>query len=448
MPLIRSIGRWTLTALVVNTIVGSSIFGLPSELTRLLGRASPIAMLVAAGIVSLIVACMAEVASQFSETGGPYLYVRSAFGGFAGLQVGWFWILASIGGGAGCANLFVQYLGSIWHPATQPGVRIAIITLIITVPAVANYFGVRSGANLSTTLTVAKLLPLVLLIVLGLVYFNSRPQLISAVEFTHPGSAAWLRALLLLTFAYSGFENAMAPGAEVKDPRRTMPFALVTGLIGCAILYALVQFVAVATIGTKASEYPLAETASVLFSHGGLFIAVAVMMSTYGWLAGDILLSPRIVYSFAETGDAPHFLARIHSGFHTPAIALFVYAALTWMLAVTGTFLWVAAIAAASSLILYIGVCASLIRLRKLAPNRDAFRVPFGPTLAIIAICISLALISALDVRQVLLMSVTALLATANWWWAKHHSAGQQQASEMVTATPPSESISGQPKIL
>jgi amino acid transporter len=439
MPLIRSIGRWTLAALVINAIVGSSIFGLPSELTRLLGRASPIAMLVAAGIISIIIACMAEVASQFTDTGGPYLYVRTAFGRFAGLQVGWFWILASIGGGAGCANLFVQYFASIWHPATQSGLRIAIITFLIAVPVTANYFGVRSGANLSNTLTVAKLLPLVLLIVLGFVHFGREPQLISAVEFTSPGSAAWMRALLLLTFAYSGFENAMAPGAEVKDPRRTMPFALVTGLVVCAVLYALVQFVTVATIGTTPSEYPLADTASVLVRHGGLFVAVAVMMSTYGWLAGDILLSPRIVYSFAETGDAPALLARIHSGFHSPTLALFVYAALTWMLAVTGTFLWVAAIAAASSLILYCGVCASLIRLRKLNPKRDAFRVPFGPILAVVAICISIALISALDIRQVLLMSVTALLATANWWWGKHHQAQQRQPSGAVSATAASE---------
>jgi amino acid transporter len=435
MPLIRSIGRWTVTALVVNSIVGASIFGLPSELTRLLGRASPIAMLVAAAIISIIIACMAEVASQFTETGGPYLYVRTAFGRFAGLQVGWFWILASIGGGAGCANLFVQYLGSIWHPATQAGVRIAVITILIAVPVVANYFGVRNGASLSNTLTIAKLLPLVLLIILGLIHFSRQPQLISVVEFTHPGSAAWIQALLLLIFAYSGFENTMAPGAEVKDPRRTMPFALWTGIVACAALYALVQFVAVATIGTKPSEYPLADTASVLLSHGGLFVALAVMVSTYGWLAGDILLSPRIVYSFAETGDAPQFLAKIHSGFHTPALALFAYAALTWILAITGTFLWVAATAAASSLVLYSGVCASLIRLRKMNPNKDAFRVPFGPVLAIVAICISLALVTALELRQVLLMSVTAVLATANWWWAKHREEQQRRAPTGLVRT-------------
>src|SRR5215472_2941876 len=155
MPFVRAMGRWTLTALVINSILGASIFGLPSELNRLLSRSSPVAMLVAAGVVSTIVACMAEVASQFSESGGGYLYVRTAFGRFAGLQVGWFWILASIGGGAGCSNLFVQYLGSIWHPATQSGARIAIITVLIAMPTLANYLGVRSGANLSNTLTIA-----------------------------------------------------------------------------------------------------------------------------------------------------------------------------------------------------------------------------------------------------------------------------------------------------
>jgi hypothetical protein len=165
----------------------------------------------------------------------------------------------------------------------------------------------------------------------------------------------------------------------------------------------------------------------------------AVMMSTHGWRAGGILLPPRIVYSFAETGDAPEFLARIHSGFHTPALALFVYAALTWMLAVTGTILWVAAIAAAPSLILCSGVCASLIRFRRLNPKRDAFRVPSGPVLIVVAICISLALISALEVRQVLLMSLTALFATANWLWAKCHAAHQRRASVLISATGASE---------
>ena len=160
MAFVRAIGRWSLTALVINAIIGSSIFGMPSEITRLVGRASPLAMLLAALVISLIVACMAEVASQFTEAGGSYLYVRTAFGRFAGLQVGWFWLLTSMAAGAASANLFVQYLASIWPAAGHSVARIVIITVLIAIPTTVNYFGVRGGTYLSNILTVAKLLPI------------------------------------------------------------------------------------------------------------------------------------------------------------------------------------------------------------------------------------------------------------------------------------------------
>ena len=103
MEFVRSIGRWAMIGLVINSIIGSGIFGVPSELIRLLGRASPLAMIVAALAMAVIMAAVTEVASQFSDPGGPYLYVRTAFGRFAGLQVGWFWLLAVVGGGAASA---------------------------------------------------------------------------------------------------------------------------------------------------------------------------------------------------------------------------------------------------------------------------------------------------------------------------------------------------------
>jgi len=303
--------------------------------------------------------------------------------------------------------------------------------MLIAVPTLANYLGVRSGANLSNILTITKLLPLLVLIVLGLFRFLHEPQLISPTEFSHPGLGAWLRALLLLIFAYAGFENTLAPSAEIREVRRTVPFALAVGLLICATLYASIQFITVATLGTRLSEYPLAETASALLSHGALLVAIAVMLSTYGWLSGDILASPRIMYAFAENGDAPLFLARTHSTFRTPALAIFMYAALTWVLSVTGTFLWVAAVGGASSLILYSGVCAALIRLRHRYPDAQAFRIPFGTVLAVVAIGISVALVSALDRRQAMLMVATALIATVNWWWAKQR---ETRASQAVVA--------------
>ena len=436
MAFVRSIGRWSMTALVVNSIIGNSIFGLPAELTRLLGRASPIAMLVAALIVSIIVACMAEVASQFTEAGGSYLYVRKAFGRFAGLQVGWFGLFACIAGGAANATLFVFYFASIWPAAGERWSRIGIMAAVIVIPTVVNYFGVRRGANMSTVLTVAKLLPLVLLIALGLAHFiQQQPQPAAVAEFAKPGMSAWLRALLLLIFAYAGFEFAVAPGGEIENPRRTVPFGLATGLLVCALVYTLIQFVTVATIGASATQHPLADTASVLLRRGGsLFVAIAVMISTYAWISGNIVTAPRIVYAFAANGDAPAFLAKINPRFNTPVLAIAVYAVLMFLLATTGTYLWVAAVGAAALLILYSAVCASLIRLRRMQPEAQALRIPFGPAFAVLSIAISVALISALDRHQVLLIGVTALLATTNWGWAKQRSTEGPATTELAAS--------------
>ena len=424
-----------MTALVVNSVIGNSIFGLPAELTRLLGRSSPLAMVIAGLIVSITVASMAEVASQFTEAGGSYLYVRRAFGRFAGLQVGWFGIFACITGGAANATLFVLYLSSIWPAAGGRWAQIGIMAAVIVVPTVVNCLGVRKGTGLSNVLTVAKLLPLILLIVFGLVHFSQHPQSISVAELAQPGLKAWLRSLLLLIFAYAGFEFAIAPGGEIKDPKRTVPFGLGAGLLVCAVVYTLIQLVTVSTIGPSATQHPLADTASVLLRRGGtLFVAVAVMISTYAWISGSIVSAPRIVYSFAANGDAPSSFARIDPRFHTPALAIVTYALLMWVLAASGTYLWVAAVGAAALLIVYSSVCASLIRLRRIQPEAPALRIQFGPVLALTSIAISAALISALNRHQALLITLTALLATGNWWWARRHVVNQAD-STMTVAT-------------
>src|SRR5215470_5473756 len=219
MTFVRSIGRWTFTALVINSIIGSGIFGVPGELTRLLGRASPLAMIFAALGIAVIMACFAEVASQFSEPGGPYCYVRAAFGRFLGIQVGWFHLLSLVGGLAAAANLFLEYLTTLlpWMLSTwQRGLLMAIL---IAIPTMANYVGVRSGANLSSVMTVAKLSPLALLILVGMARFAQHPQMIHPSEIAAPGMANWLRAMVFMLFSFAGWEDALIPTGEVRDPR-------------------------------------------------------------------------------------------------------------------------------------------------------------------------------------------------------------------------------------
>jgi basic amino acid/polyamine antiporter, APA family len=422
MAFVRSIGRWTLTALVINCIIGGGIFGLPGEVTRLLGRASPLAMIFAALGMAVIIACITEVGSQFSEAGGPYLYVRTAFGRFMGLQIGWFHLLVVVAPMAALANLFVNYLGTFLAAPLNTWERGSLMAILIAIPAVANCFGVRSGANLSNVVTIAKLVPLGFLILFGVGRFVHQPQLIHVSEIASPGLSNWVSAMVLLLFAYGGWENALIPTGEMREPRRTIPVGLGTGLLVCAAIYALLQFITVATIGAMTTDRPLAQTASVLLGHGGAaFVAIAAMLSTYGWISGAILSGPRLAYSLAAQGDFPAFLARLHPRFHTPIIAILFCAITGWVLAFSGTFLWLVALSSGATMILYSGMCASLIRLRKLRPNALALRIPFGPVLAALGVAICLALTTGLKRREVLLMCITALAATINWLWARRY---------------------------
>ena len=418
MPLIRTIGRWTMTALVINCIIGSGVFGLPAELTRLLGRASPIAIIFAALGVAVIMACMAEVASQFSEPGGPYQYVRTAFGPFLGIQIGWFHLLSAISGLAAVFHIFMDYLETFVSLTTFE--RDLLLAIVVAVPTVINCLGVRSGANLSNILTVAKTSPLVLLILFGLARYARQTPMIHASEITAPGLSNWLRALVFLLFLYGGWEDSLIIAGEVRDPRRTIPFGLAAGLVGCTAIYVLLQFVTLATIGSNVTERPLAAVASVLLGSGGAaFVAVAAMLSAYGWISGSILNGPRLVYSLAAQGDFPAVFAKLDPRFNTPGIAIILYALTAWALAVSGSFLWIVALSASSMIVYYAASSACLPRLRKLRPNADAFRVPFGPALSFVAIGIALVLLTGLKSREILLMGVTALIATANWLWVR-----------------------------
>jgi basic amino acid/polyamine antiporter, APA family len=435
VPFIRAIGRWTMTALVINCIIGNSIFGLPAELTRLVGRSSPLAMVFGALAFAIIMACLAEVASQFSEPGGVYLYVRTAFGRFAGMQTGWFQLLSACAGGAANASLFMIYLAGLLPWAGGGKQRVLLLALLISLPTAANYIGVRSGAALSNLLTVAKLLPLALLIVLGVARFGHHVEILTASEISSPGVGSWLSALLLLFFAYGGPENALIPTGEVKNPRETIPIGLLAGLGACAVVYTLIQFVTVATIGTSTTPRPLAETASALIGrNGGMFVTIGVMISTYGWLSGGILQVPRLACSLAAQGDAPGFLGKLHPRFKSPAVAIVLFASFVWLLAATGAYLWIAVLGSGALIVIYFGACAALIRLRRQHPDADALRLPFGQASALAGIAICLAVLTRLHLREALLMGVTALIASANWWWAKRQEI-RKTASEIAVAS-------------
>ncbi len=421
--LVRAIGRWTLVALVINGIIGSGIFGLPDDVARLLGRAAPLAYLLAALGIGVIMACFAEVASRFTEAGGPYLYAHKAFGSLAGIQIGWFAWLVRLTSAAANANLFVVYLGNFLPRVTWPAPRAAVLSVLIGLLAVVNIRGVKSGASVSNAFTVAKLVPLSVFIVSGLALVGGRISISGSAA--PPGN--WLQAVLVLIFAYGGFEAALMPMGEAREPRRDAPFALFMALIVVTAVYLLVHFVVMAAITDPAAfdrpevqERPVAEAARVFLGGGGAaLIALGVLISIYGYLAGQFLNAPRLTFAFAEQRDFPKFFAAVHRRFRTPYVSILVYTALVWGLAIYGSFIWNAILSAVARLFTYGLVCAALLRLRRTQPGAASFRLPAAWLAALLGMAFCALMVTQMGSGHLKIVLVIAAVALVNWLWVR-----------------------------
>ena len=421
--LIRAIGRWSLAALLINSIIGSGVFKLPSDVAGLIGSASAWAVLVVGATVGVIMACFAEVGSQFTQAGGPYLYARVAFGRFWGIQVGWMLWLTRLTAPAASANLFVIYLGEFWPAAVRPVPRLLILTVLIGLLAWINLRGVRNGARVSNIFTVAKLVPLFLLALAGVAYLTTGHGHVPA-SFPAGGNA-WLKACLLLMFSYGGFEGGIIPMAEARNPRRDVAFALFTALITCTLLYAVIQLVVVRTLANPAgSQRPLADVARLVVGGAGpALIAVGALVSAYGYLSANMLAVPRITFALAERRDFPSAFASVHPRFHTPYFSILVFATLTWLLALLGSFSWNVLLSAVARLFCYGLVCLAVPVLRRKQPGAAGFRLPFGIVFSILGSAFCLILIvgyclqSGQQVNRIgsLILLVTIVAASLNW---------------------------------
>jgi APA family basic amino acid/polyamine antiporter len=417
--LLRAIGRWSLAALAVNSIIGSGIFGLPATVAGLLGKRSVLAVFIAGAAMGVIMACYAEVASQFSEAGGPYLYARTAFGRLTGIMVGWMLYLAQTAAPAANANLFVIYLAEFWPAAKQPWPRFVILTLLIGILAAINTRGARQGTTVSNALTVAKILPLLMVILAGaaLTIFHHAQWGASGAA----SASVWLKAMVLLFFAYGGFESAVAPMSEARNPQRDAAFALFAALIACTAIYVLVQWVVVGVLGPGTiSDRPLAEVARITMGNrGAALVAIGALVSVYGYLSAKLLGMPRVTFALAKGGDLPQLFAAVSPRFHTPWFSILFYAAAVWGLAIAGSFAWNVTLSVVARLFYYAVVCAALIVLRRRQPLAARFRLPGGPVLAILGIGIAAALARQVDLSKSLILAATVGAAFLNWLWAR-----------------------------
>lgn len=383
--LVRGIRRWDLVAIAINGIIGAGIFGLPSNVYKLIGTYSLIAFVACALVVVLIILCFAEVSSRFDDTGGPYLYAREAFQPAVAFEVGWLiWLARTTAFAANC-NLLINYLSYFWLPATNPLWRASIIVLVVIALAVINLLGIRQAAIVSNAFTVGKLVAIIIFIAAGLFFLN--PQ---AFQFgPSPTTADFSKSVLLLVYAFTGFEMATIPAGEVRDPQRSLPRALLIAILVVAILYILIQVVCVGTLpGLAQSQKPLADAGSqFLGAAGGAIISAGAIISITGNLNILLLSGSRLPFAMAEQKQLPAFVGTVHRKFFTPYVSILITAGLMLFLTLKSSFVAALTISTIARLVTYGTTCLALpiFRARRNAPAA-MFRLPGGTVVAIVCL--------------------------------------------------------------
>ena len=410
----RALGRWDLTAIGVNQVIGGAIFLMPSQLAAQIGPWGPIGM-VLMGLASLSVAlCFAEVGSRFEGTGGPYLYTRAAFGRFVGFEVGWMqWFTRAASQASVMAGIAVA-LGYYWPVMTSGWPRHLVLTAVTAALAWINVRGIRQSAWLVNALTIGKLLPLALFIIVGVAYVDpARLTTLPPISFHQASTAA-----LLLIFVYGGYDVVPVPAGEAIDPRRHVPFALIATIVSVTIVMTLAQIVAQGVLPNLAAHAtPIADAAALMLGAGGaLLVGVGSVISMTGNNAGQVLTGSRMLFALAEHGELPAFLGRIHARFRTPALAIVFTSAVALALALSGSFAKLAVVSALARLVTYTGACAATLRLRSPAfagsVKPATFTAPLGSAVPIVAIVVSAAVVAGAT-REQLLGGLAALAAGA-----------------------------------
>ncbi|MDX1428814.1 MAG: amino acid permease [Rhodothermales bacterium] len=386
--LVRAIGPRALGLNVVNCVVGGGIFVLPGLVAVHLGSAAVIAYLVCSAGVALVFLCFAEVGTRITRSGGAYAYVEEAFGPFAGFVCSiLFWFGWSVLSDAAITVAMVETIEIALPVLGEPIPRAAFIIGLLAFLAGVNIIGVKSGVRVFVFNTVVKLVPLVLLLVVGPFALNLEHLRIEQV----PSLASVGSASVILFFAFAGAESSLSASGEIERPTRTVPLGLLVGLLGILMLYVGLQTVSQGVLGpalANSTEAPLAAAAKAVFGEWGAnMLLVGGVISIFGTISGDMLNSPRVVFASARDGNLPQVLARVHPKYKTPYTAIIFMAIVIGLFALSGTFKHLAVVASGSILLIYLAVSLAVIRLRHRdgAPGQEQFRLPLGPAIPILS---------------------------------------------------------------
>jgi APA family basic amino acid/polyamine antiporter len=398
----REITVWGLSANLINTIIGASIFVMPAIVAEGLGAAGILAYLFCGLLIALIMLCFAEAGSKITSSGGAYTSIEIAFGKYAGFLTAILFVIVGITADAAMVNAIADIAGSAFPVFGELWLKLLFFLLIFAGLAVVNIVGVKQGIGLVKFTTIAKLIPLILVILISLnkitfsnLYWHSAPSLASVGEIS-----------VILFFAFQGGETGLAVSGEVKNPQRTIPRAIFISISVVLLIYLLVQIVSQGVLGASLPSFreePVAEVAGRVIGPAGFtLVTIGMAISTFGCVSGDILSVPRVMFGAARDRVIPsELLSRVHPKYATPFVAVIVYAGLGFLISSVGGFRQLAILSGTSCLLIYLGVALSVIKLRKFnSTDPNAFRVPGGISVPVVSILIILWLLSSLTVDE------------------------------------------------
>ena len=398
----KVIGVRSLAANAVNLTVGAGIFVLPAVVASYIGTAGFLAYTLCALLMGMVLLCFMEVGSKIPVTGGVYAYVESAFGPFIGFLANTlFWFGYSVMADAAVANILADSMATFFPAFGHPVARIIFLAILFGGIAWLNVLGIKQGNRLVEIITVAKLLPLLVLIVIGVFFINIENYQVTV----WPSVGKLGEVSLILFFAFVGMECSLSASGEIKNPRRTIPRGILLGMLVIFVFYMMIQFVAQGVLGSELAlqkEAPLAKVADlILGDFGKVMIVIGAAVSGFGLISGDIMITSRVPYAAARDGLLPRFLAIIHTRYATPHVSIIFYATIGFIISVSGGFRQLAVVASSSMLIIYFGVILATIKLRK-NKVEGSFVVPGGLTIPVIALLVTVWFLSNLAISEII----------------------------------------------
>jgi basic amino acid/polyamine antiporter, APA family len=413
--LIRAVGVRGLTAGMINYMIGAGIFVLPAVVAARVGSAAPVVYVICAIAMAMILLCFADAGSRVSLSGGTYAYAEIAFGPFVGFVVAMSLWFSTVLASAAVATVFVDTLSEISPRLGDPVIRNGTLILMYAVLAWINIRGVKIGSGVVQTVTAAKLIPLLIVVGMGLLAINARNLAWPGL----PPAGELARTSEILIFAFLGIETALTPSGEVREPARTVPRAIFAALVLVTLIYMGLQIVTQGVLGAELAtntKAPLAETAKRVLGGGGqMLVILGTAISTFGYVAGDMLAAPRGIYALGRDSLLPAAIGTVHPMYRTPHIAILVQAVLCLAFALSGTFEKLAVLTVIATLIVYLICCLAAIQLQRRdirAEGAIPFKVPGGPVVPLIASAIVVWLMTASTKQEVLAMGAMLVAET------------------------------------